>query len=463
MPEKNIEIQKDILIIGAGITGLSTAVGLIKRGFSVAVLEKSNRIGGQIRTFHENGFVFESGANTGSGASNEVVELFNELHPDCEIEFARKEAERRLIWKNGRFHALPSGLWSGITTPLFTFSDKIRILGESWRTKGTNPNESVADLTVRRLGKSFLNYAIDPFLSGIYAGDAETLITRHALPKLYNLEQNYGSFIGGAIKKAKDNKKTDSKNQQKRGIFSTKGGMENFPRAMAKRVGLENIFLSCNNVSVQPDSETGIWKTTTVKNGKTLSLKSKHVVTTVGAYALPTILPFVEETAMQQITNLRYAPVTQVAVGVKNREGLNFNAFGGLISSKDNEDFLGILFPSACFSGRCPEDGMLFSFFMGGMKRRELTELNDEEITEKVIRAFHRMLGFLPQKTPDLIQIFRHKYAIPQYELSSEQRFKAILDLEKHYPGLHIAGNLRDGIGMAHRIIQGTNLASEIK
>lgn len=452
-------MTKDVVIIGAGLTGLSAAVQLKKRGFSVAVLEKSDRTGGQIRTFHENGFVLESGPNTGSGASEEVLELFEALSPDCEIEFARKEAEKRLIWKNGKFHALPGGLWGGITTPLFTFSDKLRILGEPFRAKGTDPDETVAQLTTRRLGKSFVDYAVDPFLSGIYAGDPNSLITRHALPKLYNLEQNYGSFIRGGIAKAKEAKK-NTQPKAKKGIFSTKGGMENLPIAMTKYIGDQQIILLAENIRILPDN--GRWKTTFVKNGQQVEFHSRHVITTVGAYALPDLLTFIDPQKMNNLTNVRYAPVVQVAVGVKDKGSMNFDAFGGLISSKDNEDILGILFPSSCFTGRSPENGVLFSFFMGGMKRRELTELTDEEIEEKVNDAFHRMLKFPQEKKPDLIRIFRHKYAIPQYEKSSEQRFKTVKELEQKYPGLHIAGNLRDGIGMAHRIIQGTNLAKEI-
>ena len=132
-------MEKDVVIIGAGLTGLTVALLLKNRGLSVAILEKSNRVGGQIQTFHENGFVFESGPNTGASASEEVINLFNVLQPDCEIEFARKESESRWIWKNGQFHPLPNGLWSGIITPLFTFSDKLRILGEPFRKKGKNP------------------------------------------------------------------------------------------------------------------------------------------------------------------------------------------------------------------------------------------------------------------------------------------------------------------------------------
>lgn len=455
-------MEKDIVIIGGGLTGLSTAINLKKKGFNIIVLEKTERLGGQIQTFHENDFVFESGPNTGSGASEEVLNLFDELSTECKIEFAKKESEKRLIWKNEKFHPLPNGLWSGITTPLFRFSDKLHILGEPWRAKGNNPNETVAELTTRRLGKSFVDYAVDPFLSGIYAGDATTLITRHALPKLYNLEQDYGSFIGGAIKKAQKDK-NQKKSQSKKGIFSTNGGMENLVKAMIKYIGKENIMLSCKNIATKPNTDDGTWKTSFKQNNQEIELISKHLITTVGSYVLPEILKFIEIDKINKITNLRYAPIVQIAVGVKDTGNLKFNAFGGLISSKDNEDFLGILFPSSCFEGRSPNNGALFSFFMGGIKNAALTELSDYEIEEKVVKTFHRMLGFPASKEPDLIRIFRHKHAIPQYEISSEDRFNTVKKLEKSYQGLHIAGNLRDGIGMAHRIIQGARLAEEIK
>lgn len=453
-------MQKDIVIIGAGLTGLSLAVQLKKRGISFALLEKSDRVGGQIRTFWEDGFVFESGPNTGSGASQEVIDLFNDLAPHCEIEFARKESEKRLIWKNGKFHALPSGLISGVTTPLFTFADKLRILGEPWRAKGTNPNETVAQLTARRLGKSFVDYAVDPFLSGIYAGDPHKLITRYALPKLYNLEQTYGSFIGGSIKKAKEAKDGQQPKVPK-GIFSAKGGMENLSQAMMKFIGNDYIYLSAQDVQVQPQ-ENETWKTTCQQDGKTITFTSKHLITTVGAYALPQVLPFVPQADMANIANLKYAPIVQAAVGVKDTGGLQFDAFGGLISSKDKEDLLGILFPSSCFDGRSPDTGTLFSFFMGGIRHADFIDLTDAQLEEKILKAFHRMLKFTPDKQPDLIRIFRHKYAIPQYELSSGERFQTIDRLEQQYSGLHIAGNLCDGIGMAHRIVQATQLGREI-
>lgn len=138
--------QTDILIIGAGLTGLTTGFWLTRAGKDIHILEKADRVGGQIHTFREKDFVYESGPNTGVVSYPEVAELFEALSPACALETAREESKRRLIWKGNRFRALPSGLFSAVTTPLFTLGDKFRILGEPFRAKGNNPDESVGEL-----------------------------------------------------------------------------------------------------------------------------------------------------------------------------------------------------------------------------------------------------------------------------------------------------------------------------
>lgn len=451
----------DAIIIGAGLTGLSTAVHLTRAGKRIAILEQSPRVGGQIRTFTEGDFTFESGPNTGSGASAEVLELF-EL-TGAPIEFARKDAECRLIWKGNRFHPLPSSLLGGIRTPLFTWYDKFRILGEPWRKKGTNPDESVADLTVRRLGRSYLDYAVDPFLSGVYAGDPHTLITRHALPKLYNLEQDYGSFIRGAIAKGKAKKKNPETTPKPKGqtnIFSAVGGLERLTEAMTRYIGSESIHLGISRLSLRPDGDA--WIATCQSGGEDLTIRAPHVFSTVGAYALSDFCTFLTPEDIAPFSNLTYAPILQAAVGIKDTKGHRFPAFGGLVSSKENKDILGILFPSSCFAHRAPDEGLLMSFFIGGMRHPDFLLRSDSEIEDIITISMQEMLGLPSEMTPDLIRIFRHKHAIPQYELSSEERFEKVAELQRKFKGLHLGGNLRDGIGMAHRMIQGKTLAHDV-
>lgn len=95
--------QTDILIIGAGLTGLTTGFWLTRAGKDIHILEKADRVGGQIHTFREKDFVYESGPNTGVVSYPEVAELFEALSPACALETAREESKRRLIWKGNRF------------------------------------------------------------------------------------------------------------------------------------------------------------------------------------------------------------------------------------------------------------------------------------------------------------------------------------------------------------------------
>ena len=455
METKNI----DIAIIGAGLTGLTTAFWLTRAGKQIQIIERQNRAGGQIRTFQENGFVYESGPNTGVVSYPEVAELFAALSPDCTLETAREESKKRWIWKGNKFHALPSGLVSAVTTPLFTLYDKFRILGEPFRAKGTNPDESVAELAARRLGKSFVDYAVDPFLSGVYAGNPHTLVTRHALPKLYNLEQDYGSFIKGTIAKAKLPKSERDKLATKK-VFSAVGGLERLAEALVKAIGKEQITLSASEVKIQPQDNQ--WLITYRTPEGEQSLIANKVVTTCGAYALPDLLPFIPKEDIGQISNLHYAPIIQASVGFHNTRGLQFGAFGGLVPSKEKKDVLGILFPSACFVGRSPEEGAMISFFIGGVRHADMLDWTDEQLNKMILKNIHSMLKFPADAQPDLIKIHRHQKAIPQYEKSSEARFKMIEELQSRYPGLILAGNIKGGIGMADRIRQATGIAKEI-
>ena len=449
-------MKTDILIIGAGLTGLTTAYTLARRGRQVTVLEQMDRAGGQIHTHTEQGFVFESGPNTGTVSNPEVAELMADLEKTsggkCRMETAPDASKRRLIWKGNRFHDLPSGPVSALSTPLFTLADKFRILGEPWRKKGNDPYESVASLAERRLGKSYVQYGVDPFLSGVFAGDPYKLPVRLALPKLYNLEQEYGSFIKGSIAKAKI-PKTERDRKATKKVFSAKGGFSNLVNALANAIGNQNITTGAQGITINPEDEG--WIITYQKDGVQQQIHASKVVTTCGAYSLPELLPFVDAETMKDLSNLYYAPVVQVGVGMNDCGNNQWLAFGGLVPSREKKQILGILFPSACFEGRCPERGAAMAYFIGGARHPEMLKKTDAEFETLVNDYLCEMLKFPAGTKVDEIRVFRHERAIPQYEASSDARFAAVDKLQKQYPTLRIAGNLRDGIGIGDRIKQG--------
>ncbi len=424
------------------------------------VLEKNARAGGVIQTHREQGFCFEAGPNTGVIGHPEVAELFEDLEGYCKLEIADEGAKKRLIWKNGKWEAIPSGLLGGIKTPLFSMKDKIRILGEPFRKPGTNPNETLSEMVKRRMGQSFLDYAVDPFIKGVYAGDPDYIIPRYALPKLYRLEQEYGSFIGGSIKK-KMKEKDPRLKKATREVFSAEGGLENLIKGLVEASGKENILLNCQNIKVEPLA-SGEFKVRYSRNNKAEETDGESVVTTMGSYALPSILPFIEKERMQKINNLKYARVAEIAYGFKEWKGFELDSFGGLVPSKEKRDVLGILFPSAFLKERAPKGGALLTTFIGGVKRDELMNLSDEDLLITASSEVQGMMG-LKDFAPDLVRLFRYEHAIPQYGLSTGERLKLIEEVQKEYSGLIIAGNLRDGIGMADRIKQGVGIAESVK
>jgi protoporphyrinogen/coproporphyrinogen III oxidase len=448
----------DVTIIGAGLTGLTAAYYLKKNGCKVILIEKNSKAGGVIDTVKEDGFVIETGPNTGVLSHPEVAELFEDLSGKCALETANPESKRRLIWKSGNWHALPDSLGKAIKTPLFSLGDKFRILGEPFRRKGTNPFETLEELVLRRMGRSYLDYAVDPFISGIYAGNPSYLVTRFALPKLYALEQNYGSFIKGAIKKGFEPVEPRMKKATKE-VFSAGNGLRSLVGALEAEIGKENILLNSKNTSVGLSGNKYIVSTTVGE--EPAYFESEYVITTVDAGALDPLLPFISPEELSAITSLEYAKVVQVVLAYKEWKGIELNAFGGLVPTRENRRILGVLFTSSFFKNRAPEEGALLSVFLGGTKRPGYVDLSDDEIKQIVFEEISEMFK-LSGPQPDIFRIFRYQRAIPQYGKTSEERLKAITAIQDKYPGLILAGGIRDGIGMADRIKQARLIASEI-
>jgi len=461
MTQKNIQTT-DVVVIGAGLTGLTAAYYLQKNRKKFVVLEKQSCVGGVIHTTCENGFLYENGPNTGVVGNTTVVELFEELEQagKCFPELGGKNVTKRFILKNARWECMPLGPTDAITTPLFSLWDKFRILGEPFRSKGKNPNEPLAAFVKRRLGQSFLDYAIDPFIGGVYAGDPNYLITRFAVPKIYNLEQTYGSLIGGSVMKPMKEKKTELEKRVNRKTFSIHGGLANLTSALYESAGTEKFVLGANNIQVQP-AEGGYWVSYTNSNNEAIEILAKNVISTTGAFALEETMPFIEMDLLRKIDSLIYTKVIEVALGFNQWNGIKLDGFGGLIPSKEKRDILGVLYMSSLFQGRAPEKGALLSVFLGGVRRQDLMLLNDEGVKQIIEREIKALMG-IKKFSPDMIKIMRHNHAIPQYGIDSAERFASVEKLEKMYPGLQIGGNLRGGIGMADRIKQGKELAQNV-
>ena len=444
--------MKKVAVIGGGLTGLTTAFYLKKAGIPFHIYEKQNRCGGVIESGKKQGFIYEKGPNTGVVASLELANLLEEISDITSIVYADEKAKKRLILKNGKWHALPSGILSALGTPLFHWKDKIKVAGEYFGKKGNYPSETLENTVKRRLGKSFLDYAIDPFVSGVYAGDPSKLITKYAFPKLYNLEEKYGGFIKGSIKLAKE-RSAEYKQKVNKKIFSFENGLQELTDALVQKAGKENISLNQENLEVKYLSPNRFQI-----NGQEYS----HVVSTIPSKNLKKVFPFISPELYEKTASLIYAPVIEISLGFKKWEGMNLEAFGGLIPSKEKKNLLGILFMSSQFPRRAPGKGAFFSVFMGGIKKKDFINLDNETIIKLLEKDFMELMN-LKKFNPELLEISRHPAAIAQYGTGTPQRLEAIEMIEENHPGFLIKGSIKDGIGIADRVTQSYHTAQEIK
>ncbi len=269
---------------------------------------------------------------------------------------------------------------------------------------------------------------------------------------MYNLEQDYGSFIGGAIKKRKIPKSEDEK-KATREIFSVKGGLIHLVNALRDEIGLENFELEAENI--QFDFVDGKYK-----------LKDKgdeftHLVSTINAGNLNETYTFLKKEEASPIDNLLYAKVAEVTLGFKKWGGIPLDAFGGLVPFKENRHVLGVLFLSTLFENRAPKDGALLTIFTGGIRRPKLAELNEKDMKSMIAREMKSMMG-LNEFKPDLFEVNIYEKAIAQYGVDSEDRLKTIAKFEKEFNGFYLAGSMRNGVGIADRVKQGSDISKLI-
>ncbi len=439
----------DVLVIGGGISGLATAFGTRRQGASVEVFDAAARAGGVIGTLHRDGALYESGPNSALDTTPLINELLEALGIRNERTEASAIASTRFIVRGGKLIALPTSPRSFLTTPAFSFGAKLRLLREPFIAPAPpGAEESIAAFVRRRLGTEFLDYAIDPFVSGIYAGDPERISVPAAFPRLFALEQKYGSLIKGQIKGASERRSNAGKAKNVAGSFSFAGGMQTITDALARVVGRVSTGVLVQDIA---RDASGGWTVTATRGGERIARRAKAIVLAVPAYQAATLVRELAPAATRALATIDYAPIASVATAYRRSDVTHSLAgFGFLVPKKERRRILGSLFSSSMFEGRAPAGTVLLTSFVGGRRNPELVAKPDAELERIVRDELGTLVGAV--NAPLWIAITRWTHAIPQYDLGHRERLNPVEGAERTLPGLFFCASYRGGVSVGDRI-----------
>lgn len=439
--------MKRIAIIGSGITALARAWELTRAGADCTVLEPSDTIGGAIQSRREGLYLAEEGPNS-IQVNSAGVDAFLRSIPGLEARVVEAEpaAQKRYIVRSGRLHAVPMGPWQAITTPLWSVCARLRVLKEPFIPRLTSDTEeSAADFVRRRLGTELYDYAINPLIGGIYAGNPEQLSLRYAFPKLYALEQEHGGLIRGSIAKMRMARKAPAASGFRKRILSFQDGLAELPQLLAAALGPRlRTAVSLESIRAR---ETG-W--TIRVNGRDEAFD--ELVVTVPAHAIDR-LPFEPElhNRLDPLKSIDYPPVSVISLAFKRCDVAHpLDGFGALVPECERRNILGVLFPSSVFQGRAPADEVMLTCFVGGERQPELATADTGRLKALALGELRELLGVRGEPT-----FVHHRHwprAIPQYKIGYGGQLMHMQRIEADFPGLKLAGNYRTGISLSYCI-----------
>lgn len=447
-----------VAVIGAGISGLMTAFFLKQHGIPVVVLEKDDRPGGTMKTERENGWLIETGPNSTLETTPLFRQLFRDLNLETQLTYADPSGNLRFIVRNGQLRLLPTGLGSFLVTGLWSFPGKLRLLREPFIGRGKG-EESIAEFVERRLGREFLDYAINPFVAGVYAGDPRSLSVQWAFPKLYALEAKYGGLIKGVLGGRRERKQRAEKAKDRAEMFSFRDGMEVLPQALARALG-SSIELGCTIDTLgESDNRREILYH---KAGQQHRLAVSAAVLSVPAHAAAKFIAPVSTSLASSLSSISYPPVAEVFLGF-HREQIkrSLKGFGFLMPEIERRKILGTIWSSSLFPGRTPGEGYVaLTTFVGGARQPALALESDEQILTNTMDNLQSLMNI--QGPPVFTKIRKWEKAIPQYNVGYGEVLRSIDEFEERHPGMFFCGNYRGGIAVGDCVMSAEKTAENV-
>lgn len=449
-----------INIIGAGISGLATAQAILARkpDADVTVFESDQRIGGKVWTeTSAEGYLCEGGVNGFLDKIPRTLELCEEA--GVSPLRANSAAAKRYVYSRGELHKLPEKPPEFLKSRLLNVPGRLRVIYEVIAGGTDIDDETLQQFATRRLGKEAFDRLIDPMASGVFAGDASRLSLKSCFPRINEIETEYGSLIRGLIKLQKKARREGAKKTPGPGpggtLTSFENGMSALTDSLAAQLG-PRVRVATAVTDIDRKGRRYLLK---LENGAVE--ESDVVVLAAPAHVQTGLLQTLDAELAGLLNEIPYPPLSVVCFGYqKQRVGQVLDGFGFLVPSKEQRSVLGTIVDSNVFAGRAPEDSILLRSMIGGARSPDHALLPDEQLISKLMAELQDILNIRVE--PDFIRIFRHKRAIPQYNVGHAARLDAVDQRLEQHPGLVLTGNAFRGVSLNDCVVNAVKTAEKI-
>ena len=473
----------ETVIVGAGITGLVAAWFLARRSADVCLLEAADRVGGLIRTTHDRGYLLEHGPFTVLPKSSVFRRLLAHASSELEVVEADLRAKaRRYVVREGKLIGI-HGRLGPMTTRLYGPFAKLRLLrGLVWSRPATEADVSIAEAVTRRFGRAFAEWAVDPLIRGIVAGDIRELSLEAMFPQAAAFDRSIRSPLAAiaralAARRSSQGGMSDLTTERlnewlpwpvdreadlpRRAMISFRHGLQSLTDWLARslrsrlclRAAVERIEQVENGyrISVAPDQRDG-------KEASRTIVCRKLIVTTP-AEATSRLLGDAVPHAARILKELESASLAVVHLGFESKQVARLPiGFGFLVPTKEQSvQVMGTLFASRTFPHHAPPGRLLVRVFLGGTSAPEMATGDPQELAQMACAEIRSLLGIRGE--PELISVDRFARTIPQYRVGHVEWLRGLESSLKGHDGLHLAGSFRDGVSVNDRIEAGFRAA----
>ena len=453
------------LIVGAGISGLTTAFALRKAGIDARIVDRASRPGGLIQSVRRDGYLVECGPQSFSGNAS-----LTSICRDLEILDRRILADSkapRFVLINGALEKVPLGPGL-LVSPLMGGGTRTALFRDVFgRSEAPDSDESVASFIRRKFSPTLLDRLVGPFVSGIYAGDPEKLSLRAAFPILYEAEQTSGSVLRGLLKVMKARKaKRGPLPSEKPTLQTFREGNDTLVRALAEKLGAY-LSLEAEVISIRPLDPGREPKTPRFRVGLHTPSGTEFLETERLVLAVPTdragkLLAPLGRAFESQLRTVDYSGVAVVSLGYRKEDvGHPLDGFGFLVPRSSGLTVLGTVWNSSLFPGRAPGHHVLLTSFVGGATNPDATKQAADELVALVHREIKPLMQL--REGPVFSNVSVWPRALPQYNLGHTARMAAINNCRADFPGLYLTGNYLNGPAIGACVEQALKVADEIR